>query len=767
MSLDADAIYALLPAIHRTRDADAGGPLQALIGVIAEQVGVLEQDLRGLYADAFIETCSPWAIPYIGALIGWTPLLPNVPGTAGGRAELANTIGYRRRKGTVIALEQLGADVTGRAVRVVEAFRGLAVDQSFRHLRPEAGGTIALRDGAALARLGGPFESASRTIDVRRIAPRVRDVSVPDTAALDVALHGDGRCNIPDIAAWVWRWISYPVTGQPGFRVDARRFMASPLGADMPLFNAPAARTAFDHLTTRADVAQPIGRREFHDDPAAFYREAAGLVVTADGVAVPLDGICVCDLSDISPGGDWPDAPSGKVAIDPVLGRIAFPPDQPAPGVVVLDYCYGFAADLGGGPYDRTSRLPLDASRVTWQQIIGAGATDIFGIPLTLADAVAAFNAQPAGTVGLIVLAGFGAEPIALTGPAAIAIPPGSELWIVAAEVHGSGDDASWSAIRSRATLSGDIEIVGIGMPSADDTPDSGQVFLSGVLLAGTMHVSGQAITLGLQDCTLVPGRALLRDGEPAEPCTPSLVIDSAGATLTLERVIAGPVLVHAAASARITDSIVDAMAPWNVAFAGPGGAGEGGTLHVEDSTIIGKVRTHLLPLASNTIFLGRRPACDPWPASVWCTRRQSGCVRFCFVPADALTPPQYRCLPGGAVPEEAVTPIFVSRQYGSPSYALLSGFCPVAIWQGADDGSQIGAFHLLYETQGVANLRTRFDEYLPFNLEAGIFLIPSSPEAAPLPPPFYGTAPTRQQRPPWMDPVDPFDWLAIGAALI
>ena len=56
--LDADQIYALLPAIHRTRDAAAGGPLRALIGVIAEQVGVLEQNLTDLYADQFIETCA-------------------------------------------------------------------------------------------------------------------------------------------------------------------------------------------------------------------------------------------------------------------------------------------------------------------------------------------------------------------------------------------------------------------------------------------------------------------------------------------------------------------------------------------------------------------------------------------------------------------------------------------------------------------------------------------------------------------------------------
>ena len=206
-------------------------------------------------------------------------------------------------------------------------------------------------------------------------------------------------------------------------------------------------------------------------------------------------------------------------------------------------------------------------------------------------------------------------------------------------------------------------------------------------------------------------------------------------------------------------------MASWRIVFAGPDGAGEGGTLHVENSTVVGKVWTHLLPLASNTIFLAQRLPYDPWKAAVWCTRRQSGCVRFCFVPSDALTPRQYNCLPGEPARESLLQPRFVTLRYGSPSYGLLSGNCPMAVWEGADDDSQIGAYQLLHETQGVANYRTRLDEYLPFNLEAGIFLVPSRPEAGLLPPMGYaGAYPLPADGP---GPADPLDWLAIGAALI
>ena len=46
MSFDAQKLYELLPAIYRVRDAEQGEPLRALLAVIAEQIGVLEEDLE-------------------------------------------------------------------------------------------------------------------------------------------------------------------------------------------------------------------------------------------------------------------------------------------------------------------------------------------------------------------------------------------------------------------------------------------------------------------------------------------------------------------------------------------------------------------------------------------------------------------------------------------------------------------------------------------------------------------------------------------------
>src|ERR1044071_6333299 len=132
MSFDVETIYKLLPAIYRLRDARADGEpgaIKSLIEVIAREVGVLEEDLAQLYDDQFIETCAEWVVPYIGDLLGARGVHSVSHATFSQRAYVANTIGYRRRKGTAAMLEQLAHDVTGWTANVVEFFQLLATTQ--------------------------------------------------------------------------------------------------------------------------------------------------------------------------------------------------------------------------------------------------------------------------------------------------------------------------------------------------------------------------------------------------------------------------------------------------------------------------------------------------------------------------------------------------------------------------------------------------------------------------------------------------------------
>src|SRR5688572_1065886 len=135
MSFDKDRLYALLPSIYRVRDAQQGEPLKALLAVIAEQVAVLEEDLAQLYDDQFIETCSEWAAPYIGDLVGARGIFSSPEAQISQRAYVGNTVAYRRRKGTATALEQMAYDVTRWNAHVVEYFQRLATTQYLNHLR--------------------------------------------------------------------------------------------------------------------------------------------------------------------------------------------------------------------------------------------------------------------------------------------------------------------------------------------------------------------------------------------------------------------------------------------------------------------------------------------------------------------------------------------------------------------------------------------------------------------------------------------------------
>ena len=175
----------------------------------------------------------------------------------------------------------------------------------------------------------------------------------------------------------------------------------------------------------------------------------------------------------------------------------------------------------------------------------------------------------------------------------------------------------------------------------------------------------------------------------------------------------------------RITDSIVDAISPCGVAFSAPDDHAAGGALHVENSTVIGKVHTVLMELAANTIFLSRLAAFDAWFAPVLCERRQAGCIRFSFVPLQSVTPRRYQCQPQSDEDAARVTPQFSSLRYGEPGYGQLSRRCEPEIFSGADDESEMGAFHDLFEPQRITNIQVRLDEYLRFGLEAGIFFEP------------------------------------------
>ena len=120
-------------------------------------------------------------------------------------------------------------------------------------------------------------------------------------------------------------------------------------------------------------------------------------------------------------------------------------------------------------------------------------------------------------------------------------------------------------------------------------------------------------------------------------------------------------------------------------------------------------------------------------------TRRQSGCVRYSFVPGDSAVPRTFRCQPALALAEAAdtkgapltadeqaaarlsVQPVFADVAADEPTYAMLHQLCPDAIRSGGEEDVEMGAFARAASGIAVANLVALFDDYLPVALEAGV----------------------------------------------
>lgn len=354
MSPSADRLYDLLPAVYRRRDAEEQGqPLQSLLRVIAEQVDVVEEDIDQLYENWFVETCQDWVVPYIGDLIAYRPgYEAGEPGDVNTqdsqrnkilvpRREVANTIRYRRRKGTLALLELLASDVAGWPARAVEFYGLLGLTQAINHLQLTRGRTADLRQEAVLERLDGPFDELAHTVDVRRINSH----------------RSRGRYNIPTLGLFVWRLRSYPVTETPAYyreEAGVHCYTFSVLGNDAPLYTRPEPEPDPSHIAQEANVPAPITRRAFEASKTDYYGRDKSLEILEEESRRPVspDRIVVADLTD------WLYRPRrGQVAVDPELGRIAFNPRE-VPDRVWVSYYYGFSADMGGGEYVRSLLHP-------------------------------------------------------------------------------------------------------------------------------------------------------------------------------------------------------------------------------------------------------------------------------------------------------------------------------------------------------------------------------------------------------------------------
>ncbi|MEH2070107.1 MAG: hypothetical protein V7K47_18420 [Nostoc sp.] len=845
MSNSLDRLYELLPAVYRIRDAELGYPLQDLLRVIAEQVNIIEADITQLYENWFIETCQDWVVPYIGDLIGYQNIRSygtNAIADEKGnkilipRREVANTIRYRRRKGTLALLELLADKVAGWPARVVEFHQLVSKTQHINHLHSSSSTTVNLHHVDKITKLNNPFDELAHTVDIRQIG----------------SLYQPGKHNTPNVGIFVWRLKPYSMTLTPAFcleEVSSNCYTFSITGNDTPLYTRPQLTEDETKVARELNLPIPIQRQALQSHKSDYFdsnpnpEQFSKSLQVWKGVGSKLrlvspEQIIIADLSD------WNYQPEQDyIAVDPELGRMIFPIRQLPKNGVWVSYHYGFSADIGGGEYDRTlldsaAHFLLDvgdieepAAFISQQDAFAL--SDFLRSQLSsdtqrLLDAYINLPAEPALITALLRELNQLLMDESLYNEqrfAAITLSTETQR-LVQQNLYGKElircnrlllEEAFPSQIRKHyvyysvsQTSQADyqtiteaisqwqrdkphhavIEIIDSGVyverinielennqslqlraanrkrpvirildwrtslgDALNVTVESGSCFvLDGLLITGRgVHIEGNPsqftdyLTSGVQKptaiiirhSTLVPGWSLHCDCEPRRSSEPSLELFNINGCVTLAHSIVGSIQINQdeveadPLPIHISDSIIDATSIEGEAIGAVGYSIAHARLTIARCTVIGQIQVHAIDLAENSIFKG----------IIFVARRQQGCIRFCYVMPNSRTPRRYNCQPDlveqmirqktelqpeqieaeQIIARDSVQPQFNSTRYGTPTYCQLASTCAEEIKRGADDESEMGAFHNLYQPQKEANLRIRLEEYIPANTEIGI----------------------------------------------
>jgi hypothetical protein len=760
-----DRLYNLLPAFDRLRDAEVGGPLQALLGVIGDQAAGLEAGIAQLYDDWFIETCQDWLIPYFADLVE-VALGPTAAGTAtlnpleaaSRRRQVANAIRDRRAKGTLAAVERFAADTTGWPCRAIEYAWLVAATQHLRHPDLKVGGTMPIGDAEALDGFGTLFSTAAYTADLHRISShRTR-----------------GTHNLPSVGVAVWRLAADGADRAPAACVnDDNHFTFDALGRDTQLCVVPVPRIPGARPASDLDVPAPISRIALAHRLEDYYGEARSLCVYRGRSAVSRADVVVADLTH------WRHrlAPP-QVAIDPVLGRIAFPVrDVPEEGVLV-SYRRLTVGGIGGGQYPRSLAPPapacyrvsmtgqrqhrtVGAAFAAWRADQGRGRAGAQATIEILDDGVYEerlnLELRPGEILEVRSADGCRAmlrpadadhdrpESLRITGLGASRAQPGRPK-AGARRARRGGRPAA--AEPGDAAESGDATGTG-GAAAGEGAGGSGdaaagesaahpalrppEVTFDGIWVAGhPVELAGRLGQVTFRHCTLVPVAPGRRHGGEV-----SLRVAATSAAVRVEFSVAGRVQVISPETGfdpvpvAVADSILDPGGPALRAVEGAERRPAWASLSLRRATVLGGVDVREVDVIADSILLGRLDS----------ARRQAGQVSFSYIPEDSRTPRRRSCQPDGvlAAVDEAVargtvpaseraalrrheaarvTPRFDSVRFGAPAYGRLVTGAPSELARGAQDGGELGAYHVLWLSYREAQLQSGLLAYAPIGMD-------------------------------------------------
>jgi hypothetical protein len=712
----ADKVWQLLPAVYRAADSlvlDRNGPLRELVNRLGGQAAVVRRSLDRLWADQSIETCDDWVIAYIGDLLA-TNLVGNLD-ARGQRLDVAKTIYYRRRKGTVAILEEIATDITGWDARVVEFFRRMA--RTRHNFDPKIGlpsetndpqGNLALQQAQGLegtltktpiggwanlrnvygsAKAHSAFDEFFYTADVRRGRGQV------------------GWHNIPRLGVFLWRLKSFgldyttPVAVKDcpdHYSFDPTGRVFDPTDPLVGVF-AKISRVFDDRWVSPAEWQLPIpmSRSLLEKDLQAEKSELYDEIDPSDNTKFITHSLGVYRRSGNSytllPAAistpKTPVPPPPEVTIYPKQGRFKILNPEPDEKIHVT-YHYGFSSTIGAGSFDR--RLIVATTKDTPKPI-----SSIAGGGGELATSLTALT--PTGTLTLI-------DSLTYTNVSDI----GSNTHPLEA-VTIQAQNRAHPVLRPSAQEVNPVIWTFYGAPGS-------RLVLTGLLISGIdIVLQGEFDSVTFNCCTLDPGHfdpgtkkyLVAVDGKELKPS--HLWVEAQVNQLTAAHCIMGPIATRVKGNVtqlNISNSIIQAFGTEKtLAFTN-------GDVHLNRCTLLGSANVNRLE-ASECILNDVVQVENP----------QQGCVRFSAWARGSVLPRPYE-----SVELPRASPLFTSQVFGHPGYSQLqlgvnaailsyTGGGVASILEGAEDGSEMGAFACEKNAIKERSLRIKYEEYMPLGL--------------------------------------------------
>ncbi|MBN1203778.1 MAG: hypothetical protein JXB05_02495 [Myxococcaceae bacterium] len=387
----------------------------------------------------------------------------------------------------------------------------------------------------------------------------------------------------------------------------------------------------------------------------------------------------------------------GWLDVDPERGLFALAPSEPPQAYpersgplgglpafsrthVTVDYQEGYSGHVGARPSPREpllrERLPTPTRRVVRNGTFRAGSDDV-PVYASLAAALSAIEESPQPDGREVVQLEDSATYIeGLTWPSGQNLPGEGkqlELTLQAAEAERPVlEFFEW-------------------LPPAGGTRYA-RITLRGLYLAGSA-VTFPADVVSLQLCTVAGAD---------QPLTFSGGAVSAEVELT--RCVTAGLVLEGQGTLRVEDSVVDAGSQQALLV-------PEGVCALNRVTVLGATHVKVLE-ASESLFAVPAEGASPFQVK----DRFHGYVRYSCVPEGALS-----SLPRPHRVVEDTRVRFVSRDRDDPAHARLAVDANVSVVRGAQDGSEMGAFHHVRLAQRYQALELRLAEYTPAGLSSGV----------------------------------------------